>query len=187
VARAMGRTSRAKARRDIGQRCRETQGPSEQERDTVEEHTLESTRGGGRPPRDSRAGGRITLACADRRDAEGQQKASSNDVHQLVVYMNGVGHRSRTDKTLHGSEQRTPCSRTASKTVTKVTIATQRAAAEERSATGERATGDETKLCIAHNGSPTDWPSARSCSALSARLVDSFAKPGGRWLFAERS
>jgi SnoaL-like protein len=114
--------------------------------------------------------------CADRRDAEGQKALFTEDTHFLVS-MNGVGTEPTED--LHGREQLTPVFAALKQYEVTMHFNGQSTVSLD----GERATGET--YCIAHHVFSADGE--RKIMLAYLRYLDSFAKQGGTWLFAERN
>ncbi|HEX3778620.1 MAG TPA: nuclear transport factor 2 family protein [Pseudonocardiaceae bacterium] len=113
--------------------------------------------------------------CADRRDAEGQQALFTEDTH-FVVYMDPTSAQPSQD--LRGRESLAP--------VFDALNAYQATTHFNGQSTvvldGDRATG--VSYCLAHHVSNQDG--ARTLMIASIRYLDTFAKQGGAWYFAER-
>jgi SnoaL-like domain len=114
--------------------------------------------------------------CADRREAEGQKALFTEDTH-FLVYMNGTGTEPTED--LHGSEQLTPVFAALKQYEVTMHFNGQSTVTLE----GERATGET--YCIAHHVFSADGE--RKIMLAYLRYLDSFVKPDGTWLFAERN
>jgi ketosteroid isomerase-like protein len=114
--------------------------------------------------------------CADRREAEAQKALFTEDTH-FLVYMNGAGTEPTED--LHGSEQLTPVFAALKQYEVTMHFNGQSTVQLE----GTQATGET--YCIAHHVFSADGE--RKIMLAYLRYRDSFAKQGGRWLFAERN
>ena len=114
--------------------------------------------------------------CADRREAEAQQALFTDDTH-FLVYMNGVGTEPTED--LHGSEQLIPVFAALEQYEVTMHFNGQSAVRLD----GAQATGET--YCIAHHVFSADGE--RKIMLAYLRYLDSFAKHGGSWLFAERN
>jgi hypothetical protein len=114
--------------------------------------------------------------CADRRDAKGQMALFTADTH-FVVYMNAKDPTPSQE--LHSREELAPVFADLNKYdatthfVGQSTIFTL---------TADRATGEA--YCLAHH--VTVDGGKRRLMLASLRYLDTFAKVGGAWLFAER-
>src|ERR1700757_2725895 len=114
--------------------------------------------------------------CADRRDAEGQ-KALFTDETVFAVYMAGEG--SEPSYVLHGRESLAPVFDDLNRYETTTHFNGQ---STVTFVGGDRATGES--YTIPHPVSTEDG--TRKIMPASLRSLDSFAKTGGRWYFAER-
>jgi SnoaL-like domain len=114
--------------------------------------------------------------CADRRDADGQRGLFTDDTH-FVVYMNGMGTEATED--LHGSEQLIPVFAALKQYEVTMHFNGQSTVTLD----GERASGET--YCIAHHVFSADGE--RKIMLAYLRYLDSFAKQGATWLFAERN
>jgi SnoaL-like domain len=114
--------------------------------------------------------------CADRRDAEGQQALFTEDTH-FLVYMNGTGTPPTED--LHGRAQLAPVFAALKQYDVTMHFNGQSTVTLD----GDRATGET--YCIAHHVFSQD--SGRKIMVAYLRYLDTFARPGGAWLFAERN
>jgi hypothetical protein len=113
--------------------------------------------------------------CADRRDAEGQ-KALFTDDTRFAVYMDGEG--SEPTYILHGREALTPVF----DDLNRYEATTHFNGQSTVTIDGSRATGES--YTIAHHVFAEDCD--RKIMIASLRYLDTFAKIGGRWYFAER-
>ena len=113
--------------------------------------------------------------CADRRDAEGQ-KALFTDDTRFAVYMDGEG--SEPTHVLEGREALTPVFAD----LNRYEVTTHFNGQSTVTLEGDRATGES--YTIAHHLYPEDGE--RMIMIASLRYLDTFAKIGGRWYFAER-
>jgi len=113
--------------------------------------------------------------CADRRDAEGQ-KALFTDDTAFAVYMDGEG--SEPTYVLHGRESLTPVF----DDLNRYEVTTHFNGQSTVTLDGERATGES--YTIAHHLYTEDG--SRKIMIASLRYLDTFAKIGGGWYFAER-
>jgi len=113
--------------------------------------------------------------CADRRDAEGQ-KALFTDDTVFAVYMDGEG----TEPTyvLNGRGALTPVF----DDLKRYEVTTHFNGQSTVAVDGNRATGES--YTIAHHLFSEDG--TRKIMIASLRYLDTFAKLGGRWYFAER-
>ncbi|HEX3510244.1 MAG TPA: nuclear transport factor 2 family protein [Solirubrobacteraceae bacterium] len=114
--------------------------------------------------------------CADRRDAEGQKALFSEDTH-FVVYMGGVGTEPTED--LHGRPALDPVF--AALKQYEVTMHFNGQSTVDLD--GHRAAGEV--YCIAHHVFAADG--ARKIMVAYLRYLDTYAKQGGTWQFAERN
>jgi hypothetical protein len=114
--------------------------------------------------------------CADRRDAKGQMSLFTADTH-FVVYMNAKDPKPTQE--LHSREELAPVFADLNKYdatthfLGQSTIFTLAA---------DRATGEA--YCLAHH--VTVDGGKRRLMLASLRYLDTYAKTGGAWLFAER-
>jgi ketosteroid isomerase-like protein len=114
--------------------------------------------------------------CADRRDAKGQMSLFAEDTH-FVVFMNAKDPKPSQE--LHSRQALAPVFADLNKYdatthfVGQSTISTL---------TGDRATGEA--YCLAHH--VTVDGEKRRLMVASLRYLDTFVKPDGAWLFAER-
>ena len=113
--------------------------------------------------------------CADRRDADGQ-KALFTDDTVFAVYMDGDG--SEATYVLHGREALTP----AFEDLNRYEETTHFNGQSTVTLDGDRATGES--YTIAHHIYTDDGE--RKIMVASLRYLDTFAKLGDRWYFAER-
>ena len=113
--------------------------------------------------------------CADRRDAEGQKALFTPDT-RFVVYMAGEDGGPTDD--LRGRESLTPVFANLNTYETTTHFNGQSTVALD----GDRATGES--YCLAHHLYTEDGE--RKLMVASLRYLDTFAKSGGAWLFAER-
>ena len=113
--------------------------------------------------------------CADRRDAEGQ-KALFTDNTVFAVYMDGDG--SEPTYVLTGREALKPIFEDLNRYDTTTHFNGQSTVALD----GDSATGES--YTIAHHVYTEDG--TRQIMIASLRYLDTFAKIGGRWYFAER-
>jgi len=113
--------------------------------------------------------------CADRRDADGQ-KALFTDDTVFAVYMTGEG--SEPTYVLNGREALTPVF----DDLNRYEVTTHFNGQSTVSLDGERATGES--YTIAHHLYTEDG--SRKIMIASLRYLDTFAKIGGGWYFAER-
>jgi ketosteroid isomerase-like protein len=113
--------------------------------------------------------------CADRRDAEGQ-KALFTDDCVFAVYMDGDG--SEPTYVLNGREALTPVFDDLNRYEATTHFNGQSTVALD----GDSATGES--YTIAHHVYTEDG--TRMIMIASLRYLDTFAKLGGRWYFAER-
>ena len=114
--------------------------------------------------------------CADRRDAEGQKSLFTEDTH-FVVYMDGQG--SEPTQVLDGREALTPVFDDLNRYQATMHFNGQSTIAID----GERAAGES--YCIAHHLFTDDGE--RRLMIAWLRYGDTFVKPDGAWLFAERN
>jgi ketosteroid isomerase-like protein len=114
--------------------------------------------------------------CADRRDAKGQMALFTADTH-FVVYMNAKDPKPSQD--LHSREALAPVF-----AALKQYDATTHFVGQSTILTlsEDRATGEA--YCLAHH--VTVDGGKRRLMIASLRYLDTFAKIGGAWLFAER-
>jgi hypothetical protein len=114
--------------------------------------------------------------CADRRDAEGQKALFTADT-RFAVYMSGPG----TEPTyvLEGREQLTPVFAD----LNQYQATTHFNGQSTIDLNGDRGTGES--YTIAHHLFTKDGQ--RQIMIASLRYLDTFAKAGGAWLFAERN
>ena len=113
--------------------------------------------------------------CADRRDAAGQKALFTEDTI-FTVYMNGEG--SEPTYVLHGREALTPVF----DDLNRYEVTTHFNGQSTVTLDGERATGES--YTIAHHLYTEDG--SRKIMIASLRYLDTFAKIGGGWYFAER-
>src|SRR3954452_4809781 len=113
--------------------------------------------------------------CADRRDADGQKALFTKETH-FVVYMEGEG--TEPTQELNGREALTPVFEDLNRYEATTHFNGQSTIALE----GDRATGES--YCLAHHLFTDDGE--RKLFVTSLRYLDTFVKPDGRWLFAER-
>jgi SnoaL-like protein len=113
--------------------------------------------------------------CADRRDAEGQKALFTEDT-VFAVYMDGGGHE--PTYVLRGREALTPVF----DDLNRYEATTHFNGQSTVSVDGDRATGES--YTIAHHLFSEDGE--RKIMIASLRYLDTFAKVGGRWYFAER-
>jgi SnoaL-like domain len=114
--------------------------------------------------------------CADRRDADGQ-KALFTDDTRFAVFMDGEG--SEATYVLHGREALTPVFAD----LNRYEATTHFNGQSTVTIDGDRATGES--YTIAHHLF-SDEGGGRKIMIASLRYLDTFAKIGGRWYFAER-
>lgn len=113
--------------------------------------------------------------CADRRDAEGQ-KALFTDETVFAVYMDGEG--TKPTYVLNGRGALTPVF----DDLKRYEVTTHFNGQSTVAVDGNRATGES--YTIAHHLFSEDG--TRKIMIASLRYLDTFAKLGGRWYFAER-
>ena len=113
--------------------------------------------------------------CADRRDADGQKALFTEDTH-FLVYMEGEG--SEPTQELNGREALSPVFDDLNRYERTTHFNGQSTVALD----GDRATGES--YCLAHHLYTEDGE--RKLMVASLRYLDTFAKSGGAWLFAER-
>jgi hypothetical protein len=114
--------------------------------------------------------------CADRRDAQGQKALFTEDTH-FVVYMDGAGSEPTED--LHGREQLTPVFDALNQYEVTMHFNGQSTVTFD----GDRAVGET--YCIAHHVLSADGE--RRIMLAYLRYLDTFARHGSAWLFAERN
>jgi hypothetical protein len=114
--------------------------------------------------------------CADRRDAEGQ-KALFTDDTRFAVYLDGEG--SEPTYVLQGRESLTPVFDDLNRYEATTHFNGQSTVAID----GDRATGEG--YTIAHHVYTDEG--TRKIMIASLRYLDTFARLGGRWYFAERN
>ena len=114
--------------------------------------------------------------CADRRDAEGQKALFTDDTH-FLVHMEGEGTAPTQD--LHGRESLTPVFEALNQYDVTMHFNGQNAVTLD----GDRATGEA--YCIAHHVFSADGE--RKIMLAYLRYLDTFARQGGAWRFAERN
>ena len=114
--------------------------------------------------------------CADRREAQGQKALFTKDTH-FLVYMNGAGTAPTED--LQSREQLTPIFAALSQYEVTMHFNGQSTVTLE----GDRATGET--YCIAHHVFSAHGE--RQIMVAYLRYLDTFAKQGDAWLFAERN
>ncbi|HEX4680232.1 MAG TPA: nuclear transport factor 2 family protein [Gaiellaceae bacterium] len=114
--------------------------------------------------------------CADRRDADGQ-KALFTDDTRFAVFMDGEG--SEATYVLHGREALTPVFAD----LNRYEATTHFNGQSTVTIDGDRATGES--YTIAHHLF-SEENGGRKIMVASLRYLDTFAKLGGRWYFAER-
>lgn len=114
--------------------------------------------------------------CADRRDAKGQMSLFTGDAH-FVVYMNAQDPAPSWE--LHSREELAPVFADLNKYEATTHFVGQSAIF---TLTEDRATGEA--YCLAHH--VTADGGKRRLMVASLRYLDTFAKLGGVWLFAER-
>jgi hypothetical protein len=114
--------------------------------------------------------------CADRREAEGQKALFTEDTH-FLVYMNGAGTPPTED--LHGREALTPVFAALKQYEVTMHFNGQSTVTLD----ADRATGET--YCIAHHVFSQDGE--RKIMVAYLRYLDTFARQGGTWLFAERN
>jgi hypothetical protein len=114
--------------------------------------------------------------CADRRDAEGQKALFTADT-RFAVYMSGPG--TEPTYTLEGREQLTPVFQD----LNQYEATTHFNGQSTIELDGDQATGES--YTIAHHLFTKDGE--RQIMIASLRYLDTFAKIGGTWLFAERN
>src|SRR6201987_118548 len=113
--------------------------------------------------------------CADRRDAEGQKTLFTDDT-VFTVYMDGEG--GEPTYVLHGREALTPVFAD----LNRYEVTTHFNGQSTVTLDGDRATGES--YTIAHHGCTEEGE--RKIMIASLRYLDTFAKIGGSWYFAER-
>lgn len=113
--------------------------------------------------------------CADRRDAEGQ-KALFTDDTVFAVHMDGDG--GEPTYVLRGREALTPVF----DDLNRYEVTTHFNGQSTVTIDGDRATGES--YTIAHHVFTDEG--VRTIMIASLRYLDTFAKLGGRWYFAER-
>jgi ketosteroid isomerase-like protein len=113
--------------------------------------------------------------CADRRDAEGQKALFTEDT-RFVVFMDGPG--TEPTQELRGREALTPVFDDLNRYEATTHFNGQSTIGIE----GDRATGES--YCLAHHL----WTEGdtRKLMVASLRYLDTFARSGDGWLFAER-
>jgi uncharacterized protein (TIGR02246 family) len=114
--------------------------------------------------------------CADRRDAKGQMSLFTEDAH-FVVHMNAKDLRPSME--LHGREALEPVFADLNKYDATTHFVGQHTIV---TLTDDHALGEA--YCLAHHVSIEDGK--RKLMIASLRYLDSFVKPDGVWLFAER-
>jgi hypothetical protein len=114
--------------------------------------------------------------CADRRLADEQKSLFAEDTH-FVVYMDGEG--SEPTQVLDGREALTPVFQDLDRDQGIQHFNGQSTIVLD----GDRATGES--YCIAHHLSTEDGE--RKLMLAHLRYGDTFVKPDGAWLFAERN
>jgi ketosteroid isomerase-like protein len=114
--------------------------------------------------------------CADRRDADGQKSLFTEDT-RFVVYMEGQG--SEPTQVLDGREALTPVFDALNRYQATMHFNGQ----STITLNGDRATGES--YCIAHHLFTADGD--RQLMVAWLRYGDTFVKPDGAWLFAERN
>jgi hypothetical protein len=113
--------------------------------------------------------------CADGRDAKGQQALFTEDTH-FVVYMDSKSEVPTQD--LRGRESLAPVF----DALNAYEATTHFNGQSTVEIDGDHATGES--YCIAHHVSTADG--RRTLMIASIRYLDTFAKLGGAWYFAER-
>jgi hypothetical protein len=113
--------------------------------------------------------------CADRRDAEGQKALFTQDT-RFAVYMDGEG--TEPTDVLDGREALTPVF----EDLNRYEVTTHFNGQSTVAIDGDRATGES--YTIAHHLFTEDG--TRKIMVAYLRYLDTFAKIGGRWYFAER-
>jgi hypothetical protein len=114
--------------------------------------------------------------CADRRDADGQKALFTADT-RFAVFMDGQG--SEATYVLEGREALTPVFAD----LNRYEVTTHFNGQSTVVIDGDRATGES--YTIAHHLF-SDEDGGRKIMIASLRYLDTFAKIGGRWYFAER-
>jgi SnoaL-like domain len=113
--------------------------------------------------------------CADRRDATGQMALFTSDTH-FVVYMDAKS--ATPTQELHGRESLAPVF----ENLNSYKVTTHFIGQSTIQLDGSRATG--VSYCLAHHVTARDGK--QTVMVASIRYLDTFAKQGGKWYFAER-
>jgi hypothetical protein len=113
--------------------------------------------------------------CADGRDATGQMALFTSDTH-FVVYMDAKS--ATPTQELHGRESLAPVF----ENLNSYKVTTHFIGQSTIQLDGSRATG--VSYCLAHHVTARDGK--QTVMVASIRYLDTFAKQGGKWYFAER-